>query len=281
MVFQAARLFPHLSVAGNLAFARRRALQDSATDYEDVLAAFDLGPLLPRDVLSLSGGERQRVAIARTLLAGPGLLLLDEPLAALDAARKNEILPYLETLAIHFSVPVLYVSHAIDEIVRLADQVLVLDGGRVREIGDASIVLNKLDVQSPSSAFEAVSVLDGTIVEQMQDSGLTRIGLGTQSMVVPELAGHGRGTRQRLFVRAGDVAIALQRPEQISVRTVLQGQVREIVDRPDGPFAIVVLDVDGQALRAELTRHAIADLDLRPGLPVYVLLKTATFDRRN
>ncbi|MDZ7642957.1 MAG: ATP-binding cassette domain-containing protein [Woeseiaceae bacterium] len=152
-VFQDARLFRHLDVAGNLRFAARRRSDDGAgPQFDEVVAACDLDPLLDRDVRALSGGEQQRVALARTLLCGPRLLLFDEPLAALDAARKHDILPYIESLQARFGIPAIYVSHSMDEIVRLADRVIVLADGRVQARGPTVPVLDGLALPSAGRA---------------------------------------------------------------------------------------------------------------------------------
>jgi len=281
MVFQDGRLFTHLSVAGNLEFALRRSPQGRrAIGYEEVLATFDLQPLIKRNPSQLSGGERQRVAIARTLLSQPELLLLDEPLAALDAARKAEILPYLEVLSRHFEIPVFYVSHAIDEVARLADRVIVLEGGSVIGQGKPAQVLNNPAMQAAVSAFEVISVLEATVEEQLQELHLTRLSHHGQTIVVPELGGHTVGDSVLLNVRAGDVALATVRPEALSFRNMLQGNIVAIDNQTEGAFAMLSIDVSGTTVRSQVTRHAVRDLQLEIGMPVYALLKTATFGQR-
>lgn len=280
-VFQDARLFEHLSVAGNLEYASHRCPEaGGSVSFEDAVSTFDLHSLLTRTTTALSGGERQRVAIARTLLTQPRLLLLDEPLAALDLGRKGEILPYLEMLSERFGIPVIYVSHAIDEIARLANQVIVLDAGKIRAIGGATEVLNQVELQSPLSQFEAVSIMDATVVEHLRELELTRLDLNGQAIVVPARPRLNPGDTMRLHIRAGDVAIATQNPEGLSFRNVLQGNIAAIDAVPDNAFATITIDIAGATLRSELTRHAIQDLGLVVGRPVFALLKTASFDRR-
>ena len=280
-VFQDARLFEHLTVDGNLQFAARRVSAGTGTiSYGDVCKTFELESLLGRRVDALSGGERQRVAIARTLLAQPRLLLLDEPLAALDIGRKGDILPYLDALSSQFGIPVVYVSHAIDEIARLADRVVVLDAGRVTAIGDVADTLNRVELQSAVSRFEAVTVLETTVTEHIEELNLTRLDHRGQTIVVPSLPHLGPGETTRLYVRAGDVALATARPEGLSFRNVLAGELLDIEEDPAGAFALVSIGIDGATLRAHLTRHAIDELGLRNGTRVYALLKTASFDKR-
>ena len=280
-VFQNARLFTHLSVEGNLRFAAKRSSNGKSITYDEVVSAFDLQTLLRRDTEALSGGERQRVAIARTILTRPRLLLLDEPLAALDAGRKGEIVPYLETLMSRFAIPTIYVSHAVDEVARLADRVVVLDEGRIRASGATRQILNQLELQSPASLFDAVTILDTTVVEHLPELDLTRLDLRGQTIVVPVRKNLTPGDNVRLYIRAGDIAIATQKPEGISFRNILSGNISGIDEGADSAFATVSIDIAGESLRAELTRHAIRDLGLANGVPVFALLKTASFDARS
>lgn len=280
-VFQDARLFAHLTVAGNLRYASARVRDDARRVPDDeIVAAFDLEPLLARQVHGLSGGERQRVAIARTLMAGPRLLLLDEPLAALDVRRKAEILPYLEDLSRRFGVPAIYVSHAVDEVARLAERVIVLEGGRVRTTGAAADVLSRVGEESGGLPFEAATILEAEVRGHLDDLHLTRLDHRGQSLVIPRRPRLEAGDTVRLHVRAGDVALATERPAGLSFRNVLEGTLSGIEPWPDSAFARVAIDVGGTVLKAHLTRQAIRELALDVGMPVYALLKTAAFDVR-
>ena len=279
-VFQDARLFGHLSVAGNLAFADRRSRHvGSAIAFDDVVRTLDLEPLLARRPAALSGGERQRVAIGRTLLTRPRLLLMDEPLAALDRRRKSEILPYVARLSAAFGVPIVYVTHAVEEVVRLADRMVVLDRGRVAAAGEVATVLARLDLDGSTGHFEAGVVLTGTVLGHDRVFHLTRIALGDQVVEMPEVA-LAVAEPVRLRVRARDVALAIRRPEGLSIRNVLAGRIRAIAADPATAFAEVVVDVGGQAVRARVTRAAVADLGLVAGAAVYALVKSVSFDRR-
>lgn len=277
-VFQDARLFSHLSVEGNLLFAANRSAAGGITPAEAV-KAMRLQPLLHRTVDTLSGGERQRVAIARTLLTNPQLLLLDEPLAALDTERKREILPYIDGLPDRFGIPAIYVSHSVDEIARLADNVVLLDGGRIVASGRVEKILNRDEPQANQMGFEAVSVLQVTVLEHLPEHHLLRVDHNGQTLTVPAVDRVTTGESLRLSVHSGDVVLATEFPKGLSVRNVLNGTVIDVAEDPSGAFASVGVDVNGATIRAQLTRHAVHELELNAGSDVYVLLKTASFDR--
>ncbi|MCB1749047.1 MAG: molybdenum ABC transporter ATP-binding protein [Gammaproteobacteria bacterium] len=277
-VFQDARLLPFLDVAGNLRYAARRApAARPGPQFEQVVTAFDLAPLLGRDVTRLSGGERQRVAIARALLTRPRLLLMDEPLSANDIRRKAELLPYVRGLPARFGVPVLYVSHALDEVAYLADHVLVLEAGRSVAAGPASDVLERLDLGSAADWYEAGTVLSGRVVEQDERFQLTRVAVGAHRVAVPRVAA-ARGDNLRLRVRARDVALAVESPRGISIRNVLAGTVIDIVEDPASAYAEALVDIGEGHLRSRLTRAAVAELGLAPGATVYALVRSVTVD---
>ena len=279
-VFQDAQLFPHLSVAGNLRFAVARAARRATSiDEDEVVAALDLEPLLGRDVATLSGGEQQRVAIGRALLSQPRIMLLDEPLAALDASRKRDILPYIEALPRRFGIPAVYVSHAAAEMARLADRVLILEHGRLTADGPVRSILSREDLQESDLAFEAVTILDVEVIEHLADLGLTRVRFRDCDLTAPQIHGIVPGESGRLLVRAGDVVIATSEPRNLSVRNVIRGTVRDIRTQSASAFAMVSVDVGTTALQARLTRDAVAELALAPGREVFALIKTAAFER--
>jgi len=281
-VFQDARLFAHRGVAGNLRYALVRARPGaSAPDFDAVVAALDLGPLLGRRVGGLSGGERQRVAIARALLANPRLLLLDEPLAALDLKRKAELLPYIRQLPGRFGIPLIYVSHAVEEVAQLADEVLILAAGRVVARGEVHAVLEQPEAEAVSGHFEAGVLLDGRVAGQVPEYALTEIAVAGQPMSVPRIAA-AVGSPVRLRVRARDVAIALQRVEGVSIRNQLAASVLRITLDSTGANAEVLLDLGqhqgGAQLRARVTREAVAKLGLAVGQRVWALVKSVSFE---
>ena len=278
-VFQEARLFPHLSVEGNLRFAERRSRTvASGIGSDEVIRALDLAALLARHPASLSGGERQRVAIARTLLARPRFLLMDEPLAALDSPRRMEILPYIARLPEAFRVPVLYVTHAVEEAARLASRVLVLAAGRPVAAGPIAEVLERLDFE-PLGRFEASVVFTAKVSGHDREYGLTLLEHRGQRLVMPRVAVD-PGRDLRLRVRARDIVLATVRPEGISARNVLEGWVAAVAEEGSSAVAEVLVDIGGARLRARVTRQAVAELALRPGARVYAIIKAIAFDRR-
>lgn len=278
-VFQDARLFPHLSVAGNLQFAQTRGSREGGITFDEVVSALDLDQLLHRDTEALSGGERQRVAIARTLLTNPRLLLLDEPLAALDVGRKSEILPYIEALPKRFGIPAIYVSHAMSEMACLADDVVVLEEGRITAVGPAVDILNREDLQLSAIPFEPVSILEVRVAEHLEALHLTRVDYCGQRITVPIMSTIAAGESARLSVRASDVVIATAEPHGLSVRNMLSGNILAIKPQPDSAFSTVSIDIAGSTVRAQLTHHAVEELGLAKGMPVFALIKTASFDR--
>jgi molybdate transport system ATP-binding protein len=279
-VFQDARLFPHLTVAGNLRYAEKRSRAgDARMDMNSVVQALDLAPLMERRPSSLSGGERQRAAIGRTLLTRPRLLLMDEPLAALDMNRKADILPYIERLPGTFGVPVIYVTHNIDEVARLAGQMIVLSSGRKVAGGPVQEVLERLDLQPAIDRFESGVVLTARVTDYDPRYGLTHLDHAGQTIVMP-MGGMPVGSDVRLRIRARDVSLATKRPEAISVRNILSGTIGRIVEEPGTAFAETLIDIGGARLRARITREAVADLALEPGKPVFALVKSISFDGR-
>lgn len=277
-VFQHGQLFPHLDVEGNLRFAQRRSPSTGPMQWDRVVAELDLGAMLVRTVQSLSGGERQRVALARALLSSPRLLLLDEPLSALDNQRKVEILPFLERVKHEFQVPMLYVSHSLDEVARLADRVLVLAEGEVKALGETVSVLERLDVQSVTGRFEAGAIITAAVTGHDHARMLTSLRLGDALITMPLLPHLIAGQVVRLRIRSPDVAIALQRPEGISIRNMVPARILDIVADPTSPFAEVLLQTGSEHLRARITRAAAEDLGLTPGLDVHALIKSVAFD---
>jgi molybdate transport system ATP-binding protein len=279
-VFQDARLFTHLDVRQNLLFAHRRANDSgNGAEFTEVVEALDLEPLLERETERLSGGERQRVAIGRALLTRPRLLLLDEPLAAMDAARKGEILPYIERLHGEFGIPAIYVSHSVDEVARLADRMVVMTAGRVVASGAAVEILERPDLQDITGHFEAGAIIDATVIDHDCDFRLTRVEFCGQPILMP-MVDLPIGDVVRLRIRARDVALATRRPESVSVRNVIEGALTKVIEEKDTAFAEAFVDAGGGLLRARISRKAVADLGLKPGLRVFALVKSVSFDRR-
>ena len=278
-LFQEARLFDHLDVAGNLDFAaRRRGRGDTRFARADVVASLDLARLLSRRVDGLSGGERQRVALGRTLLSGPELLLLDEPLAGLDLARKAEILPYLEAVIRDFGLPTLFVSHDLDEVVQLSDRVLVLEEGQEAGLGPTAEIVERLDLPSTGGLREASVVLEGRVLRHDARLHLTQVDLHGDTLSLPLADGLEPDDAVRLRVLARDVAVATARPEGLSIRNVLPGRVTSIRDEGAGS-ADVTIQLREDHLRARLTRAAVEELGLGEGSEVFALVKSVSLDR--
>lgn len=278
IVFQDAQLFPHLTVQGNLDYALKRAPADAPGHApEDVLKAMELNPLLNRDVQSLSGGERQRVAIARTLFSHPRLLLLDEPLSALDNTRKGELLPFLETLKSEFALPTLYVSHDVDEVSRIADRVMVMEDGRVIATGRTDEVLSRFGFEAGRNPYEEASMLAGEVAKSQDQDGLIAVQIGAAEIWLAADLHTPPGTEVRLKIPARDVSIALARPSGISIQNMIPAKIIVIEPTKRQAFQSVLLDLEGQTLRAIVTRKAVQDLELAPGHAVFALIKSATF----
>lgn len=279
MMFQDTRLFTHLDVADNLSFAEKRQRPSATVDRDRIIAALDVEPLLERQSGTLSGGEGRRVALARTLLTGPELLLLDEPLSGLDRDRKAEILPYLEEVPRDFGIPTLYVSHDIDEIAHIADQVLVLAKGRIQSRGSTDEIVERLDLETTVGRFDAGVLLKGRITQHDPRLHLTYVDLQGDTLTMPLLDRLPPGRDIRIRVRARDVAIATKRPEGLSIRNILPGKITEVIRDASSGLVHVDVQLRGAKVRARLTRAAVEDLQLARGSDVFALIKSVSFDR--
>ena len=277
-VFQEASLFPHLSVRGNLLYGARRAGVTPVLTFDAVVQMLGLGLLLERAPAALSGGERQRVAVGRALLSQPRLLLMDEPLSALDRSAREEIIAYFEVLHRELSVPMLYVSHDLAEVARLSDHLVVLAAGGKLAEGPVQEILERLDLHPTAQRFEAGVVLDARVAAHDSRYHLSRLRHHRQIITVPLIDAR-VGEPVRLRIRARDVALATRRPRAISIRNVLAGTVAAIHVQPGTAYAEALVDIGGGRLRARITREAVADLALRVGTRVYALIKSISFER--
>ncbi|NKC32090.1 molybdenum ABC transporter ATP-binding protein [Falsiroseomonas selenitidurans] len=276
VVFQDARLFPHLSVASNLRYGLTRAPRDATgPGMAEVVALLGLEALLARRPAGLSGGERQRVALGRALLARPCLLLMDEPLAALDAGRRAEVLPFLARLRDAARLPILYVTHALEEVDALADRLVLLRDGRVLAEGAVEDLATRTDL--PLAARRDAGVLLPCTVAATDPGGLTRLDFPGGTLLAtarPEPP----GTRLRLRIRARDVALAVAEPRGLSTRNILPAVIQDLAPGSAPQEVFVRLAVGPSTLLARLTEDSVARLALRPGIPVWALLKAVTFD---
>jgi molybdate transport system ATP-binding protein len=277
-VFQEGRLFPHYSVRGNLLYGRRRTRPKLRWgSFDQVVDLLGIAPLLKRRPQSLSGGEKQRVAIGRALLASPRLLLMDEPLASLDAARKAEILPYVERLRDEMKLPIVYVSHSVGEVTRLADTLVLLADGKVVASGAINDVFGRLDLRSYTGQFEASVVLTARVVAHDAPSATTVLDHPAGRMWVSTLA-KAPGDEVRLRVRARDVAIGVGDLGLLSIRNRLEATVREIAAGPGGSVE-VLLDAGGEPVIARISRDAARALEIAVDQPVVALIKSTALDR--
>ncbi|QJE72083.1 molybdenum ABC transporter ATP-binding protein [Aerophototrophica crusticola] len=272
-VFQDARLFPHLTVRQNLAYGRWFAGRGGATTvpFDDIVGMLGIVPLLGRRPGGLSGGERQRVAIGRALLAGAEVLLLDEPLASLDAARRAEILPYLERLRDGLDLPILHVSHSLAEVVRLATALVLVEQGRVVASGPLAAMLARPDLAALFGRFGTATLLEGTVEGHDPAWELTRVATPAGPLLLPRLD-RPVGAAVRLRVLARDVLLSTRPPRDLSARNVLPGMVTALLPGT-GAEMEASLDMAGQPLTASLTRLAAAELGLAPGQPVWAVVK--------
>jgi molybdate transport system ATP-binding protein len=275
-VFQDARLFPHLSVLTNLRYGAKRVPKHATMPiaFDEVIDLLGLAPLLARRPHQLSGGERQRVAIGRALLSQPRLLLLDEPLAALDLARREELLPYLERLRDRLSIPIVYVSHQFDEVLRLATHVVLLDAGTVTAEGDPATISRRAELRAIVGPEALGAVMEGEVESTDEAAGVARVRIG-ESIISVAGNGHVSGQRLRLYILARDAIVAVSPPQGLSVRNVLKGTVTAV--DVDGPHTrLIEIDVGGSRILARVTAGASTELQLRPDLPVWILVKAVS-----
>jgi molybdate transport system ATP-binding protein len=279
-VFQEGRLFPHLTVRQNLLYGRWFTPPAERRDELDrVVDLLGIATLLERRPGRLSGGEKQRVAIGRALLASPRLLLMDEPLASLDEARKAEILPYIERLRDQSRVPIIYVSHSIAEVTRLASSIVLLSDGKVAAAGPTSKIMHRLDLFPLTGRAEAGAVIKATVERHDETFGLTELRSRAGLWKLPRLDAL-VGAHLRLRVRARDVMVSKSQPTDLSALNIMPGVVAA-VGAGEGPVVEICLDCNGEALIAQLTRYSVDRLALVPGAQVYALVKSVALDRRS
>ena len=274
-VFQDARLFPHLTVEQNLGYGRWFAPKaDRYADRAQILTLLGIEHLLPRKPSQLSGGEKQRVAIGRALLASPRLLLMDEPLASLDHSRKAEILPYIERLRDELRIPIIYVSHSMAEVSRLATDIVVMAGGRTIAFGPASEIAQRLDLIPPGERDEGGIILDMTVHSYDDNFGMTVLQSAAGEAHVQGLVG-ATGTMARVRIRARDVMIATEKPKHISALNIFSGRVAAVTEA-DGSSVNVAVSCSGQVIMARITRQSCAALEIASGKPVFAVVKAVS-----
>ncbi|MFH1603646.1 MAG: molybdenum ABC transporter ATP-binding protein [Pseudomonadota bacterium] len=279
-VFQEGRLFPHYSVRQNLLYGRFfNGANERHLQFDQVVELLDLAHLLERRPAALSGGEKQRVAIGRALLASPQVLLMDEPLASLDEHRKGEILKYIERLRDGIRIPIVYVSHAIEEVVRLADTIVLMSEGSVRAVGRPEEIMGRLDLRPMTGRYEGGAVIETRVSAYDDKYGLTTLSFPGGQLLAPNvLASIGEFVRVR--VRARDVSLALAPPAGVSIVNVLHGRIAEI-SVEQGPAAVVRVRVGEISLLARVARRSLDELSLEPGMEIYAMIKAISLDRHS
>lgn len=278
-VFQDARLFPHLTVRRNLAYGSWFVPKgERYAAFDHVVELLGIAHLLGRRPSLLSGGEKQRVAIGRALLASPRLLLMDEPLASLDEQRKEEIFPYIERLRDRMGVPILYVSHALDEVARLADTMVLMSAGSVTAVGGVEDLTARVDLRPLTGRYEAGAVIHARVAAHDEIYGLSELHFDGGVLRVPRVP-QPVDAPVRLRIPARDVSLSMRRPEELSVLNVLHGRIADI-SLDGGPYAEVRVSVGSAALLARVTRLSAKELGLAQGREVYALVKSVALDRR-
>lgn len=274
VVFQEPSLFPHLSVEGNLVYGRNRTTKNSQLiDIEHIIELLDLQDLRHRGVMNLSGGERQRVAIGRALMSSPSLLLLDEPLSALDHNARKALMDFLDSVFQELEIPAFYISHSTEEIARLADSLILMEAGRVTAFGDMYEVLGRVD--SPlNAANEAFSVLDCEVQSHELPHLTTVRSKGGRVLHIPRLDNSSQ-RRLRLRIRARDVSLCLARPDNSSILNILEAEVVDISSAIDGGSRTVKLDISGDKLLARVSVYSSQKLKLAKGLSLFAQIKSA------
>ena len=276
-IFQDPRLFPHMNVKRNLTYARWAGWRNKkAASFDDIVEMLGLSDLLTRMPANLSGGERQRVAIGRALLSDPRVLLMDEPLTGLDHWRKMEIMPYFERIANEGGVPIIYVSHDLDEVVQLADHMVLMDAGRVSNHGSLVEILPKVHGQFDQGKHTPSALIDAYFESTDPNWDMTWLKIGQQHFALPEKL-EPREEPYRVRVDASDVALALNEPRGTSFQNILHGRVLA-VEKMGSAYCDVTLSIDGQPIIARVTNKAQSELSLAPDLPVFVMIKSVAVE---
>ena len=272
MVFQESRLFPHLKVRDNLLYGYKRTpLNSRRLHLEDIGRVLSLEKLQERSIDKLSGGEKQRVALGRALLTSPKLLLMDEPLAALDAQRKTEIIPFIRKVEKELSIPIIYVTHSMSEVLQLVDTMVILKDGKVVKYGPVGEVFSDIQLRESIGDEHSGAVLDTTVLEHDTDYGITRLDFMGQQLSVP-IQGISPGQVLRVHIHSKDVSLATQPPEGLtSVLNILKTKVRKIGENV-GYSVDIELDA-GRPLLATITRKSLSNLHIRPGQSIYAFIK--------
>ena len=280
MVFQESRLFPHLKVRDNLLYGYKRTPMNARRLHlEDIGRVLSLEKLFKRSIDKLSGGEKQRVALGRALLTSPKLLLMDEPLAALDAQRKTEIIPFIRKVEKELSIPIIYVTHSMSEVLQLVDTMVILKDGKVVKYGPVGKVFSDIQLREAIGDEHSGAVLDTTVLEHDTEYGITRLDFMGQGLSVP-IQNISPGQALRVHIHSKDVSLATQPPEGLtSVLNILKTKVRKIGENV-GYSVDIELDA-GRPLLATITRKSLSNLNLQPGQSIYAYIKAIRMVNEN
>ena len=281
-VFQEARLFPHMTVKDNLLFGTRfKRLESRPLSITEVVEVLGLTNLLDRRPDSLSGGEAQRIQLGRAILSHPKILVMDEPLSSLDQTRKQEILPLIERLRDEFNIPILYITHSMEEIIRLADRLLIIEDGSIAADGTVEELTGRLDLRPLTGRYEAGSVINSEVLEHDRHYGLTKLKFVGGILHVP-LIDVEKKTQLRIRIRARDVSLSSTLPEKTSELNVFIGKVLEIAQptQQHAAHADTLIDI-GVPIWVRVTRLSIERLSLRPGIKIYASIKGTSVDRQS
>ena len=278
-VFQDNRLFPHLNVQKNLRYGQNLTIeQNRYLNEQEIIELLDLGDFLKRRPNNLSGGEKKRVALGRALLNSPSILLMDEPMAGLDDKRKMEVLPFIEKINQRFKIPIIYVSHDLDEVIRLADEVGLVKDGEITGLGAVEQMTSYTQFREIVGGTNAVTILQGKVVRLTGNSGLTGIETPAGIFRIPQ-KDLGEGTKLRLRLNASDISIATEKPQYLSILNVIPGTIKEIQQVGPGTVSVAIEATPDTTISAQITQHACQALSLTKGKTIFALVKSVAIDR--
>ena len=278
-VFQDNRLFPHMNVQSNLRYGQKLAHKTSQYIEEaEIIDLLNLEKLLARKPHNLSGGEHKRVALGRALLSSPSILLMDEPMAGLDRHRKMDILPFLEKINLHFNLPIIYVSHDLDEVIRLADDAGLVIEGEIKGLRPVEHITDHTQFSDIVGGQNLLTILQGQVVERDELSGLSKIQTPAGLFRLPR-GDLPKGTRLRLRLNATDISIATKRPQHLSILNVIPGSIKEIKKVGPATVNVAIEATPLTTIHAQITRHACETLSLSKGKEIFALVKSVAIDR--
>ena len=278
-VFQDNRLFPHMSVQRNLFYGKKLAdKKGRQLEETEIIDLLDLQALLERRPYNLSGGEQKRVALGRALLSSPSILLMDEPMAGLDLQRKLEILPFIEKINRHFNLPIIYVSHDLDEVIRLADEAGLVIEGVINGLKPVEHLTDHAQFHDMVSGENLVTILQGEAIGTQKKSGLSEVKTPAGLFLLPR-SDLPKGTKLRLRLNATDISIATEKPRNLSILNVIPGSIERIQEVGPATVTVAIQTSPSSIIRAQITKHARESLSLKEGKSIFALVKSVAIDR--